>query len=209
VLLTVSDSGRGMDEGTLERIFEPFFTTKTEGQGTGLGLSTVYGIVKQNQGTIEAYSEPGRGTTMKIYFPRFLGEAVPVEQEKKRPLSGSETVLIVEDEPQILLLAKRILEQYGYKTIGAGSPGEALLFLEKHRGPLHLLLTDVIMPTMTGPELKARVNALYPGIKTVFMSGYTAEVIAQRGLLDDGLAFVQKPFTVQDLVGKVRRVLDG
>ena len=121
-----------------------------------------------------------------------------MEPVKETPLSGSETVLIVEDEPQILLLAKRILEHYGYKTMGAGSPGEALLLLEKHRGPLHLLLTDVIMPHMTGPELKERVEALHPGIKTLFMSGYTAEVIAQRGLLDEGLAFIQKPFTVQD-----------
>jgi PAS domain S-box-containing protein len=209
VLLAVSDSGCGMDQETLERIFEPFFTTKAEGQGTGLGLSTVYGIVKQNEGTIEAYSEPGRGTTFKIYFPRFRGEAVPKASDKARPLFGSETVLIVEDEPQILQLARRILEHYGYETMVAGSPGEALLLLEKHRGPLDLLLTDVIMPTMTGPELKARVNALYPGIKTVFMSGYTAEVITQRGLLEKGVAFIQKPFAVQDLAVKVRRVLDG
>ncbi len=132
-----------------------------------------------------------------------------MEQERERPLAGSETVLIVEDEPQILLLAKRILEHYGYKTVGAGSPGRALSLLKKHRGPLHLLLTDVIMPNMTGPELKARVEALYPGIKSVFMSGYTAEVIAQRGLLDKRLAFIQKPFTVQDLAGMVRRLLDG
>jgi PAS domain S-box-containing protein len=208
VLLAVSDSGSGMDGEILERIFEPFFTTKGEGRGTGLGLSTVYGIVKQNGGLIQAYSEPGRGTTFKVYFPRFLGEAVPVEQVKETPLSGSETVLIVEDEPQILLLAKRMLEHCGYKTMGAGSPGEALLLLEKHRGPLHLLLTDVIMPNMTGRELKGRVEALHPGIKTLFMSGYTAEVIAQRGLLDEGLTFIQKPFSVQDLAGKVRRVLD-
>ena len=209
VMLAVSDSGSGMEGEILERIFEPFFTTKGEGQGTGLGLSTVYGIVKQNGGSIQAYSEPGRGTTFKIYFPRVLGEAVPVETVKETPLSGSETVLIVEDEPQILLLAKRTLEHYGYKTVGAGSPGEALMLLEKHRGPLHLLLTDVIMPNLTGPELKGRVEALRPGIKTLFMSGYTAEVIAQRGLLEEGLAFVQKPFTVEDLVGKVRRVLDA
>jgi signal transduction histidine kinase/DNA-binding response OmpR family regulator len=209
VLLAVSDSGRGMNGEILERIFEPFFTTKAEGQGTGLGLSTVYGIVKQNEGTIQAYSEPGRGTTLKIYFPRFSGEASPLEPVKEMPLAGSETVLIVEDEPQILLLAKRILEHYGYITIGAGSPGEALLLLEKHRGPLDLLLTDVIMPAMTGPDLKARVEALHPGIKTVFMSGYTAEVIAQRGLLDEGRAFVQKPFTVEGLMRKVRGVLDS
>jgi PAS domain S-box-containing protein len=209
VLLAVSDSGSGMDEETLERIFEPFFTTKEEGQGTGLGLSTVYGIVKQNEGSIQAYSEPGRGTTFKIYFPRFLGEAAQVVTVEETPLSGSETVLIVEDEPQILLLAKRILEHYGYKTLVTGSPGEALLLLEKHRGPLHLLLSDVIMPNMTGPELKGRVEALHPGIKTLFMSGYTADVINQRGLLDKGLAFVQKPFSVKDLVGKVRRALDG
>jgi two-component system cell cycle sensor histidine kinase/response regulator CckA len=209
VLLAVSDSGSGMDGETLERIFEPFFTTKGEGQGTGLGLSTVYGIVKQNKGSIQAYSEPGRGTTLKIYFPRFLGEAVPVEPVQETILSGSETVLIVEDEPQILLLAKRILEHYGYKTMEAGSPGEALLLLEKHRGPLHLLLTDVIMPHMTGLELKGRVEALHPGILTLFMSGYTQEVISERGLLDEKWAFIQKPFTVQDLAGKVRRVLDG
>ena len=134
VMLAVTDSGHGMDRETLERIFEPFFTTKGEGQGTGLGLSTVYGIVKQNQGSIQAYSEPDRGTTIKIYIPRFLGEAVSVKPVKETPLSGSETVLIVEDEPQILLLAKRILEQHGYKTMAAGSPGEALLLLEKHPG---------------------------------------------------------------------------
>ncbi len=209
VQLAVSDSGCGMDGETLETIFEPFFTTKAEGQGTGLGLSTVYGIVKQNKGSIQVYSEPGRGTTFKIYFPRFLGESVPVEPERERPLGGSETVLIVEDEPQILLLAKRILEHYGYKTMSAGSPGEALLLLEKYSGPVDLLLTDVIMPNMSGPELKARVEALQPGIKTVFMSGYTADVIAQRGLLDKGLAFIQKPFSLADLAGQVRKALDG
>jgi two-component system, cell cycle sensor histidine kinase and response regulator CckA len=209
VLLAVSDSGSGMDGETLERIYEPFFTTKGEGQGTGLGLSTVYGIVKQNGGSIQGYSEPGLGTTFKIYFPRFLGEGVPVEAVQETPLSGSETVLIVEDEPQILLLAKRILEHYGYRTVEAGSPGEALLFLEKHRGPLHLLLTDVIMPNMTGPELKERVELLHPGVKTLFMSGYTADVIVQRGLLEEGPDFIQKPFSLQDLARKVRRVLDS
>ena len=209
VRLVVSDSGSGMEPETLERIFEPFFTTKGEGQGTGLGLSTVYGIVKQNGGSIQAYSEPGLGTTFKIYFPRFLGEAVPVQDAKVTPLSGSETVLIVEDESMILLLAKRVLEHYGYKTVGADSPGEALLLLEKHQGPLHLLLTDVIMPNMTGPELKGRVEALHPGIKTLFMSGYPSEVIAQRGLLEEGLDFIQKPFSVQDLARTVRRVLDS
>ncbi|HWR96806.1 MAG TPA: response regulator [Candidatus Methanoperedens sp.] len=210
VLIAFSDTGCGMDAATSERIFEPFFTTKEEGKGTGLGLSTVYGIVRQQEGDIHVYSQPGLGTTFKIYLPRCREEGEQtVEEPKVMALAGSETVLLVEDEVQILVLAQEILERYGYMVLAARTPGEACLMAEKHPGSIHLLLTDVVMPGMNGRELCERVAAIKPGIKVLFMSGYTADIIAHRGVIDEGVEFIQKPFSVASLAEKVRAVLDA
>jgi PAS domain S-box-containing protein len=208
VIMVFSDSGTGMDRNTVEHIFEPFFTTKDTGKGTGLGLSTVYGIVKQNQGFINVYSEPGQGTTFRLFLPRYQGAVEEKEQKTEaRLLMGSETVLLVEDDRQILALAQRILEQHGYTVISATLPGEALLACEKFPGEIHLLITDVVMPVMNGKELKERIEKLKPAIRVLYMSGYTANVIAHRGILAEGVEFIQKPFSVEMLVKKVREVM--
>ena len=205
VLLSVGDSGRGMDEYTRAHLFEPFYTTKELGKGTGLGLATVYGIVKQNQGLIDVESEPGKGTTIKIYLPRERAGAVPVEQDPVRELlRGSETVLLVEDEEQILNLSQRILHQQGYTVLTASTPQAAMDLAARHAGPLHLLVTDVVMPGMNGKELRDKLRVSHPGLKCLFISGYTADVIAGNGVLDDGVHFLQKPFTIQALVENVR-----
>ncbi len=210
VLLSFSDNGRGMDRETLDKIFEPFFTTKPKGQGTGLGLSTVYGIVKQNGGNINVYSEVGVGTTFKIYFPRFYGD---LEKRESEPdvvdVSGKETVLIVEDQADLLELARNSLSEYGYKVLTALSPGEAILICQEYQDEIHLLLTDVVMPVMNGKVLRDRIHVLKPTIKTLFMSGYTANVIAHRGILDEGVAIIPKPFTPSMLVKKVHEVLNS
>ena len=210
-LLTVSDNGCGMDKEALEHVFEPFFTTKAEGKGTGLGLATVYGIVKQNNGFIDIYSEPGQGTTVKIYFPRHRGEAQarPVAAPELAPVGGQETILLVEDEDQLRRLARTLLERLGYRVLEATSPGEALILCEKHEGEIHLLLTDVVMPNMSGKELAERITAIKPGLKTLFMSGYTADAIAHRGVLEEGIHFLQKPFSLDALAKKVREVLSS
>jgi two-component system cell cycle sensor histidine kinase/response regulator CckA len=209
-MLAFSDTGAGMDGETLAQIFEPFFTTKALGKGTGLGLSTVYGIVKQNEGFINAYSEPGVGSVFRIYFPRAGEEATrPAAPEREAPPTGAETILLVEDEEQILSLAARILEHQGYRVLPAGSPEEAFALAERHEGKIHLLLTDVVMPGMNGRELQRRIALGNPGIRTLFMSGYTEDVIAHRGILDKGVAFVPKPFSVRQLADKVRAVLDA
>lgn len=210
VLLTVSDDGCGMDKENLQRIFEPFFTTKEVGQGTGLGLSTVYGIVKQNNGYIDVYSEPDHGTSFKIYLPRYLGkEELALAAGPKEPaIRGQETVLMVEDEPAILNLGKQLLEMLGYRVLAAGTPGEAIRLAEEHSGEIHLLLTDVIMPELNGRELAKKLLSLYPGLKRLFMSGYTADVIAHHGVLDEGVHFIQKPFSLDALAAKVREALD-
>jgi PAS domain S-box-containing protein len=211
VLLAVSDTGAGMDKETLERIFEPFFTTKELGKGTGLGLATVYGIVKQNNGFINVYSEPGHGTTFKIYLPRVEVDALKAQpaQAVRRDLRGTETVLLVEDEASILTLGKAILERCGYAVLASHRPDEALRIAESHLGPIHLLITDVVMPGMNGKDLRDKLKALRPGIKCIFMSGYTANVIAHHGVLDEGVDFIQKPFSKQDLATKVREALGG
>jgi two-component system cell cycle sensor histidine kinase/response regulator CckA len=209
VMLAFSDTGRGMDAATLERVFEPFFTTKEVGRGTGLGLSTVYGIVKQNGGVINAASEPGIGTTFRIFLPRSREEAEGVQPSGDAPPGGTETVLLVEDEEQVLSLAVRILEGQGYRVLPADSPEEACRIAERHDGRIDLLLTDVVMPAMNGKELQGRIAALRPGVRALFMSGYTADAIAHRGVLDGGVALVQKPFTVRSLAEKVRSVLDS
>jgi signal transduction histidine kinase/ActR/RegA family two-component response regulator len=210
VMVSFSDTGAGMDEATRERIFEPFFTTKGEGKGTGLGMSTVYGIVKQNGGFVHVYSEPGQGTTIRVHFPRVQDETEDLtEKVTEGSLGGTETVLIVEDEEQILLLSRRILEQFGYRVLTAGTPGEAYRLAEEQVGGIHLLLTDVILPEMNGKELKERIEAMRPGIKSLYMSGYTADAIARRGILEKGVDFLQKPFTLMSLARKVRQVLDS
>ena len=210
VMLAVSDDGCGMKKEIIGNLFEPFFTTKGVGKGTGLGLATVYGIIKQNNGFIDVYSEPDLGTTFKIYLPRLISKAEQAQTEDVRePASrGHETVLIVEDEPATLKLTNLVLEKQGYRILSAGTPGEAIQLAEKYTGDIHLLITDVIMPEMNGRDLAKRILSLYPNLKRLFMSGYTADVIAHHGVLDENVNFIQKPFSVEDLTAKVREVLD-
>lgn len=210
VMLAVSDDGLGMDRETLGKIFEPFYTTKGVGEGTGLGLSTVYGIVKQNNGFINVYSEPGQGTTFKIYLPRAESEnSENSPAPPARDLRGKETVLLVEDEEPLLVLGKTILQRHGYEVLTTNSPMEALRMVQEYSGPVHLLITDVVMPEMNGKDLRDKLVILKPDLKGIFMSGYTANVIAHHGILDEGVSFLQKPFSVQALLEKVRDVLDG
>jgi len=210
VLLTISDTGAGMSREVRENIFEPFFTTKEVGKGTGLGLSTVYGIVKQNEGFIYVASEPGKGTTFKIYLPRFVAETAQVASEEAadKPPTGTETILLVEDDEAILNLGKIILENLGYTVLATPTPVQAIHLAEDHPGDIHLLITDVVMPEMNGRELAEKLSAIRPNLKCLYMSGYTADVIANRGILDEGLNFIQKPFLSDDFAVKVRQVLD-
>ncbi len=211
VMLAVSDNGCGMDKKTIEQIFEPFFTTKETGKGTGLGLATVYGIVKQNHGFINVYSESDNGTTFKVYIPRDA-ESIEIPKDTNSPalqLGRGEIILLVEDEPALLLMAKRLLENLGYTILSATIPSEALRLAEEHIGEIHLLLTDVIMPEMNGRDLAHQLTTLYPDMKHLFMSGYTAEVITHQGILDEGVNFIQKPLSKNDLAAKVRKVLDS
>ena len=206
VVLSVRDNGEGMDEKTLKQIFEPFFTTKEVGKGSGLGLATVYGIVKQNNGFIQVESEAQKGSVFHIFFPLIKDRAA--EQKAPGPVlppaQGFGTVLIVEDDPSTLDIGQSILEQLGYTVLTAGTPENALSIARSHPGDIDLLLTDVIMPDMNGRELSARISGIKPGIKTLFMSGYTANVIAHHGVLEDGVMFLPKPFTVRELAEKVR-----
>ncbi len=210
VLLAVSDNGCGMDKETLGQIFEPFFTTQEVGQGTGLGLATVYGIVKQNNGFINVYSEPGKGTTFKVYLARHAGQPTDIleESEGALPLSQGQTVLVVEDEVSLLKLTREILGRLGYRVLTAGAPGEALRLVEEYTGEIHLLIADVILPEMNGRDLAEQIKKVRPTMKCLFMSGYTAEVIAHRGMLDEGVQFIPKPFSVRDLAAKVRKLLE-
>jgi PAS domain S-box-containing protein len=208
VLLTVSDNGCGMDAQTLAHLFEPFFTTKAVGEGTGLGLATVYGIVRQNNGFISVYSEPGRGTTFKIYLPRqHETDALQAEPEPAVASVGTETVLVVEDEAAILDLSRVMLENLGYTVLTARTPAEAIRLVSASERAIHLLITDVVMPQMNGRDLSDLVAQLRPGLRTLFMSGYTADVIAHQGMLEEGVCFVSKPFTVGALAEKVREAL--
>jgi PAS domain S-box-containing protein len=210
VLLAVSDNGCGMGKETLDKIFEPFFTSKELGEGTGLGLATVYGIVKQNNGSIRVYSEPGKGATFKIYLPRHSQHLAKVEQESSGAIQRGqgESVLVVEDEPVILEMTGIILSDLGYKVLSAGSPKEAVRLAENQTTEIHLLLTDVIMPDMNGKDLADLLLITHPNLKCLFMSGYTANVIASHGVLDKEINFIQKPFSVRDLSIKVRETLD-
>ncbi|MCK8601877.1 CHASE domain-containing protein [Desulfoferrobacter suflitae] len=209
LMLAVSDTGRGMDAATCERIFEPFFSTKGE-RGTGLGLATVFGIVKQHGGNIWVYSEPGKGTTCKIYLP-VLREGPAEETETEQTagdMAGTETILLVEDDEEVRRLAGAILERKGYTVLSAENGPAALTVLQSHEGPLHLLLTDVVMPGINGKELYLEVSKQHPSIKVLYMSGYTNNVIAHRGVLESRVPYLQKPFTIQALAAKVREVID-
>ena len=212
-VLSLSDNGCGMDESTVANIFEPFFTTKEKGKGTGLGLSTVYGIVKQNEGYIYVYSEPEHGTTFRIYFPMVTHDP----SEKKAETSknedslpkGTETILLVEDEPQILNMADQILESLGYTLFKTTSPEEALQIAKTHADKLDAVITDVILPGMNGKALLERLYSITPNIKCLYISGYTANAILHQGILDEGINFLQKPFSLNDLAIKIREVLDS
>jgi CheY-like chemotaxis protein len=211
VMLAISDTGAGMDAETQNHIFEPFFTTKGL-KGTGLGLSTVYGIVKQSEGYIWVYSEPGKGTTFKVYLPRvnYIGEPVSVQPAAAPPKAeyGHETVLLVEDEAKLRGLARQSLEGQGYTVIEAGDGIEAMQQAQAHRGPIHLLLTDVIMPGMNGRELAGQLAPRRPEMRVLYMSGYTENAIGHNGMLDEGINLLQKPFTLAAMKAKVREVLD-
>ncbi len=210
IRLAVSDDGSGMDKETLGKLFEPFFTTKEIGKGTGLGLATIYGIVGQNKGFINVYSEPGQGTTFRIYLPQYGTEAesVSIAEPLAGILSGDETILVVEDAMEILNMVKIMLEGQGYHVLATNSPEAAIRMVAEFDGKVHLLITDVVMPVMNGKDLARRLLALQPGLKHLFISGYTANVIAHRGILDEGVHFLQKPFSRKELAVKVREVLD-
>lgn len=213
VMLAVNDTGDGMDKETQDRMFEPFFTTKEKGKGTGLGLSTVYGIVKQHEGNIWVYSEPGLGTTLKIYLPVADGVVGCTDSDLKLSpesnLRGSETILLVEDNDLVRELALAVLVQLGYRALVAKSGKDALARLAGHGGSVDLLLTDVVMPEMNGKQLYGMIAEQYPSMRVLYMSGYTDNVIAHHGIVDEGVNFIQKPFNVNALAAKVREVLDA
>ena len=211
VMLAVSDTGHGMDAGTQSRIFEPFFTTKEPGKGTGLGLATVFGIVKQSGGHINVYSEPGRGSTFKVYLPRI--DEVATKEEAATPPppppTGTETILLVEDAEALRVMIREILESGGYTVVDASNPDEALARAQAYRGSLHLMLTDVVLPHMSGPDLAASLARVLPEMRVLYMSGYAADAIGNHGVLEPGTFFIQKPFTADDLLRKLRAVLDA
>jgi two-component system cell cycle sensor histidine kinase/response regulator CckA len=211
-VLEVADTGSGMDSDTAAHLFEPFFTTKPVGRGTGLGLATVYGIVKQNDGCIDVESELGQGTTVRIFLPSVEADvtgATATDMTTGSAQSGHETVLLVEDESAVLRLSKIVLERFGYTVLTAGTPSEAIHLFQTHEGRVHLLVTDVVMPEMNGRELAARLRETRPELKTLFVSGYSASALAPRGVLDEGVHFLQKPFSLEDLASSVREALDA
>jgi CheY-like chemotaxis protein len=211
VMVAVSDTGEGMNPDVLAHVFEPFFTTKPIGKGTGLGLATVYGIVKQNHGNVWVYSEPGRGATFKIYFPALSREAAresPVAATPATPV-GTETVLVVEDDARLRLLVRKSLERFGYTVLPTGNGADALKVAAAHTGSIELLLTDVVMPGMNGTALAREFAHVRPAAKVLFCSGYTENAIVHHGVLDAGIAFLQKPYSPLALAQKVREVLDA
>ena len=211
VQLSVSDNGCGMDKATKANLFEPFFSTKGPLEGTGLGLSTVYGIVKQNLGFITVYSELGEGTTFKIFLRHYDNDSAIKEVDVNSDIctGGNETILLVEDEVSIMKLGKIMLEKLGYSVLAASNPDEAIRLAKKYKEDINLLITDVVMPEMNGKNLAGTILSFYPDLKCLFMSGYTANVIAHQGVLDEGVQFMQKPFSMQDLASTVRRVLES
>ncbi len=210
MMLQVSDTGTGMDTEVLSHIFEPFFTTKEKGKGTGLGLATVYGIVKQNEGYITVESERDKGTSFRIYLPRVAeaAEAVRVRENAVAP-RGTETILVVEDEEAVRHVVREALRGFGYNVIDTGDPEECVRIAASHAGAIHLLVTDVIMPKMSGRDVADKIMAQRQDVKVLFMSGYTDNAIVQRGIVDSGLSFIQKPFALISLARKVRDVLDS
>jgi CheY-like chemotaxis protein len=209
MVLAVSDTGVGMTLEVRGHVFEPFFTTKEKGKGTGLGLSTVYGIVKQSEGYIWVYSELGKGSTFKIYLPRVDEPLDELEEKVMEEFPrGNETILVVEDEEEVRGLTVRVLREQGYKVLEAAQGLDAFVVCDGHEGPIHLLLTDVVMPKMSGRELAEHIAEIRPGIKVLYMSGYTDSTIAYHGILEKDLNYIQKPFSVEKLARKVREVLD-
>jgi two-component system cell cycle sensor histidine kinase/response regulator CckA len=210
ILLTVSDTGHGMDEETMARMFEPFFTTKDPGKGTGLGLSTVYGIVEQLSGFIRAKSSPGRGTVFEVYFPERERTSISTHPESIAPVArgGDETVLLVEDESQVRRLVFEVLQARGYKVLSAKDGLEAIPLEENYAGRIDLLITDVVMPGMSGRELAQHVTSARPEIKVLFISGYTDDAVLRHGVTGPGMAFLQKPFALEDLLQRLRALLD-
>jgi len=209
VVLTVTDTGTGIEDSVRQHIFEPFFTTKATGDGTGLGLATAYGIVRQSEGWLWVYSEPGKGTSFKVYLPR-VDSPAPAKQQTppiRRPHQGTETVLLVEDQADVRGLAKEVLAGYGYLVLEAGNGAEALEVAARHAGPIHLLLTDVVMPGMNGGELCSQLVALRPETRVLFMSGYAENVIVHKGILKAGIAYLAKPLLPDELASKVRELL--
>lgn len=210
VTFVVSDNGCGMDKNTLESIFEPFFTTKDIDKGTGLGMATVYGIVKQNNGFINVYSEPGVGTSVRIYLPKYEGKLTAMKEDTVQdiPLGNGETILLVEDEASILKMGRKILERLGYHVLTAGTPGKALDLVRNYEGRIHLLISDMIMPEMNGKELAERVIFAHPDISVLYMSGYTAENVVHQGILEEGMDFIPKPFSLDILATRVHEILN-
>jgi PAS domain S-box-containing protein len=208
VMLAVTDNGCGIEKKDLPHIFEPFFTTKEMRNGTGMGLSTIYGIVKQNNASIECLSEQGRGTTINIYFPQHIGYADQDEHETPMPSSGcsKEMILLVEDEPDILTITKQMLENKGYSVLDAAAPSDALRIASEYKGEIHLLITDVVLPEMNGCDLSKKLQSRFPKLKTLFMSGYTTDIINNQGGFELGVNFIQKPFSINTLVFAIQKI---